>query len=150
MGTSSSGPNRRTVLGGLAALPLLSSPLLPIAARAQTAPGDPLPSWNDGPAKAAIIGLVKSTTDAASPNFVPPDARIATFDQDGTTWVEHPVYTQVVYILDRVPAVVKEKPHLKEVEAVQDRVVSRPRGDRQALAEGVGGDRRGDPHRDQG
>ena len=61
---------------------------------------------------------------------MPPEARIATFDQDGTTWVEHPVYTQVVYILDRVPAVVKEKPHLKEVEAFKT-VLSR---DREAIA----------------
>ncbi|MGB9163729.1 MAG: haloacid dehalogenase-like hydrolase [Rhodomicrobium sp.] len=130
MAASSSGLNRRVVLGGLAALPLLSGPLVPAGARAQTAPDDPLPSWNDGPAKAAIIGLVKSTTDAASPNFVPPDARIATFDQEGTTWVEHPVYTQVVYCLDRVPAAVKAKPHLKEVEAFKT-VLS---GDREAIA----------------
>jgi hypothetical protein len=47
----------------------------------------------DGPAKKAIVDLVKTTTDKASPNFVPPEARIATFDQDGTTWVEHPIYT---------------------------------------------------------
>jgi hypothetical protein len=43
---------------------------------------------------------------------VPPEERIATFDQDGTLWVEHPIYTQLVYCLDRVPVVVKEKPHL--------------------------------------
>ena len=84
MGPFSSGLNRRTLLGGLAALPLFSSASFPIAAEAQAAPDDPLPSWNEGPAKAAIIRLVKSTTDAASPNFVPPEARIATFDQDGT------------------------------------------------------------------
>jgi phosphoglycolate phosphatase-like HAD superfamily hydrolase len=48
--------------------------------------------------------------------FVPPEERIATFDQDGTLWVEHPMYTQVVYCLDRVPAVVKEKPELAKVE----------------------------------
>jgi phosphoserine phosphatase len=85
---------------------------------------------DEGPAKAAIISLVKSTTHSASPGFVPPDARIATFDQDGTTWVEHPVYTQVVYCLDRVPTVVKAKPHLKEVEAFKT-VLS---GDREAIA----------------
>jgi phosphoserine phosphatase len=130
MESSSSGPNRRAVLGGLAALPFLSSPFLSISTRAQTAPGDPLPSWNEGPAKAAIISLVKSTTDSASPGFVLPDARIATFDQDGTTWVEHPVYTQVVYCLDRVPAVVKAKPHLKKAEAFKT-VLS---GDREAVA----------------
>ncbi len=64
--------------------------LAAFAAQAQT---DPLPSWNDGPAKQAILEFVKATTDQASPKFVPPAARIATFDQDGTTWVEQPMYT---------------------------------------------------------
>src|SRR5271167_1763156 len=77
---------------------------------------DPLPSWNDGPAKQAIVEFVHSTTDQASPQFVPPEARIATFDQDGTLWVEHPIYTQLVYCLDRVPAVVNAKPALAKVE----------------------------------
>src|SRR5215471_1853456 len=53
---------------------------------------DPLPSWNDGLAKKAIVEFVKTTTDNASPKFVPPEARIATFDQDGTLWLEHPMY----------------------------------------------------------
>ncbi len=77
---------------------------------------DPLVSWNDGPAKQAIVEFVHATTDQASPKFVPPEERIATFDQDGTLWVEHPMYTQVVYCLDRVPAVVKAKPELAKVE----------------------------------
>jgi len=58
-----------------------------------------LPSWNDGAAKQAILNFVRITTDTASPNHVPPDDRIAVFDQDGTLWVEHPVYTQVIYRL---------------------------------------------------
>ena len=91
---------------------------------------DPLPSWNDGPAKAAIIGLVKSAADPAGPNFVAPEARVATFDQDGTTWVEHPVYTQVIYCLERVPAVVAARPELKDVEPFKT-VLS---GDREAIA----------------
>ena len=82
-------------------------------AHAQT---DPLPSWNDGPAKQAIIEFVQATTDKAGPKYVPPEDRIATFDQDGTLWVEHPIYTQVIYCLERVPAVVKAKPELKNVE----------------------------------
>ena len=53
---------------------------------------DPLPSWNDRPAKKAIVEFVKTTTDKASPKFVPPEARLATFDQEGTLWVEHPTY----------------------------------------------------------
>jgi phosphoserine phosphatase len=77
---------------------------------------DPLPSWNDGPAKQAILQFVRSTTTLGSPEFVPLEARIATFDQDGTLWVEHPMYSQVVYCLDRVPIVVKAKPELAKVE----------------------------------
>jgi phosphoglycolate phosphatase-like HAD superfamily hydrolase len=77
---------------------------------------DPLPSWNDGPAKQAIVAFVQATTDQASPTFVPPEARIATFDQDGTLWVEHPLYSQVMYCLEQVPAVVKAKPELAKVE----------------------------------
>src|ERR1044072_5184009 len=73
---------------------------------------DPLPSWNDGAAKKAIVEFVKTTTENGSPQFVAPEARIATFDQDGTTWVEQPMYTQVIYCLERVPAVVKAKPDL--------------------------------------
>lgn len=77
---------------------------------------DPLPSWNDGPAKQAILEFVKSTTSEGSPKFVPPAERIVTFDQDGTLWVEQPMYTQVVYALDRVPVIVKKNPELKNVE----------------------------------
>src|ERR687892_1403691 len=74
---------------------------------------DPLSSWNDGPAKQAIIEFVKATTAQGSPQFVPAKARVAAFDQDGTLWVEHPMYTQVVYCLERVPELVKAKPKLK-------------------------------------
>lgn len=77
---------------------------------------DPLPSWNDGPAKQAIIDFVRSTTDKQSPDYVIADARIATFDQDGTLWVEKPMYTQLIYCLDQVFSVVKEKPELKNIE----------------------------------
>src|ERR1043166_2412350 len=72
-----------------------------------------LPSWNDGPAKQAILEFVKATTAQGSAQFVPPETRIATFDQDGTLWVEHPMYTQVTYCLERVPDLVKAKPELK-------------------------------------
>ena len=75
-----------------------------------------MPSWNDGAAKHAIFDFVDATTGTASPNFVPPADRIAVFDQDGTLWVEHPIYSQVVDRLYRVPAVVAKKPELKSVE----------------------------------
>jgi len=91
---------------------------------------DPLPSWNDTHNKQAIINFVKTTTDSSNPQFVPPEERIATFDQDGTLWVEHPVYTQLMFCLDRVPAVVAAKPELKNVEPFKT-VMS---GDREAIA----------------
>ena len=84
--------------------------------RAGRRPGRRLPSWNDGPAKQGILDFIRATTDPASKDFVPPDERIATFDQDGTLWVEHPIYTQLVFCLDRVPVVVKANPHLANVE----------------------------------
>src|SRR5215510_5791063 len=87
--------------------------VLVLSAHAQS---DPLPSWNDGPAKKAIVDFVQATTVQGSPQFVPPAERIATFDQDGTLWVEQPMYSQVVYCLDRVPALVKARPELAIVE----------------------------------
>jgi phosphoglycolate phosphatase-like HAD superfamily hydrolase len=77
---------------------------------------DPLPSWNDGLVKQGIIEFVKATTTQGSPQFVSPEERIATFDQDGTLWVEHPMYTQIVYCFERVPALVKTRPELKNKE----------------------------------
>jgi hypothetical protein len=56
---------------------------------------DPLPSWNDGPTKQAILQFVRSTTTLGSPEFMSPEERIATFDQDGSLWVEHPMYSAV-------------------------------------------------------
>src|SRR5262249_61511963 len=103
-----SGISRRSVLSTVAVFPLLSTPIFRTSGWAQSA--DPLPSWNNGAAKQAIIGFVQATTDTSSPKFVPQEARIATFDQDGTLWVEHPMYTQVMYCLERVPALVKQKP----------------------------------------
>jgi len=103
--------------------------VLAIHARA-VAQADPLPSWNDGPARRAIVQFVETTTDKSSPKFVPPAERIATFDQDGTLWVEHPMYSQVVYCLSRVPALVKAKPELAHVEPFKT-VMS---GDRAAMA----------------
>jgi phosphoglycolate phosphatase-like HAD superfamily hydrolase len=91
---------------------------------------DPLPSWNDGAAKQAIVTFVQDTTTQDSPKFVPPEARIATFDQDGTLWVEHPMYTQVLYCLERVPALVKAKPPLAKIEPFKT-VLS---GNREAMA----------------
>ena len=114
--------------------PTVSAPVTaPLSAQEKQpalAAAEPLSSWNDGPAKQAIMAFVKETTTEGSPQFVPPAERIATFDQDGTLWVEHPMYSQVVYCLDRVPAVVKAKPELAQVEPFKT-VLS---GDREAIA----------------
>ena len=93
---------------------------------------DPLSSWNDGPAKQAIVEFVKATTTQGSPQFVPIEERIATFDQDGTLWVEHPMYSQVMYCLERVPALVKAKPELAKV-APFSTVLEVLHGDRAAM-----------------
>ncbi len=89
----------------------------PIPLAAQT---DPLPSWNDGATKQAIVEFVQATTDQSSSKFVPPLERVATFDQDGTLWVEHPMYSQVVYCLDRVPASGESKTRTCQRRAVQN------------------------------
>jgi hypothetical protein len=91
---------------------------------------DALPSWNDGPARRAILDFVQTTTTEGGPDYVAPEARIATFDQDGTLWVEHPMYSQVMYCLERVPAIVQAKPELKDREPFKT-VMS---GNREAIA----------------
>src|SRR5271166_4737373 len=119
--------SRRSMLGVLSALPALPALFGVTPAQAQT---EPLASWNDGPAKQAILDFVKATTERASPNYVPPEERIAEFDQDGTLWVEHPVYTQLVFCLEHVGALVKAKPELKNREPFKT-VLS---GNREAIA----------------
>ena len=123
--------DRRALLTSLALLPALSAPLFPASAPAQTATsGGLLPSWNDGAAKQAIIDFVRATSDRSSPSYVVPEVRIAVFDPDGTLWVEHPMYTQVIYCLERVPNVVATKPELKNREPFKT-VLS---GNREAIA----------------
>jgi phosphoserine phosphatase len=101
---------------------LLSFPALAISVErggvllAHAQAGDPLPSWNEGPTKASILNFVHAATDASGPDFVSEENRIATFDQDGTMWVEHPVYTQVVFALDRVVALAPQHPEWKETQ----------------------------------
>lgn len=91
---------------------------------------DPLPSWNEGPAKQAIIQFVQETVDKSGPRYAAPQDRIATFDQDGTLWVEQPMYTQFIFCLDRAPAVVAQKPELKNAQPFKT-VLS---GDKKAIA----------------
>jgi phosphoglycolate phosphatase-like HAD superfamily hydrolase len=124
------GIDRRALLSTLALLPALSALSLSVSASAQTASSGTLPSWNEGPAKQAILDFVRETTDRANPKFVPPEERIAAFDQDGTLWVEHPIYSQMMYCLDRVPVLAAQQPALKDVEPFKT-VLS---GNREAIA----------------
>ena len=77
---------------------------------------DPLPSWNDTASKKAIVAFVERVTKEGSPDFVPPIERIATFDNDGTLWVEQPIYTQVTFAIDEVVAMEPQHPEWHEQE----------------------------------
>jgi phosphoglycolate phosphatase-like HAD superfamily hydrolase len=77
---------------------------------------DPLPSWNDGAAKAAILRFVRATTDPAGPSHVPPAERIAVFDNDGTLWSEQPFYFQFAFAFDQLRAMAPEHPEWLETE----------------------------------
>ena len=105
----------------LLALALVVALLAGIPAGAQP---DPLPSWNDGPAKQAILAFVQAATDTSSAQYLPPDQRIATFDNDGTLWSEQPIYFQFAFVLDRVKALAPRHPEWKTTQpfkAVLDR-----------------------------
>ena len=74
---------------------------------------DPLPSWNDGPTKKAILEFVAAVTDKDGDDYVEPAERIATFDNDGTLWVEYPMYTQILFAFDRVRQLAPHHPEWK-------------------------------------
>jgi hypothetical protein len=97
---------------GRVALWLLVLPCVLSAAWA----ADPLPSWNDSAAKQAIVDFVAKVTKEGSPDFVPVDQRIATFDNDGTLWIEQPMYVQLFFILGRVQALAPQHPEWKTQE----------------------------------
>ena len=123
MKTASAFPN----LSRPIALLLCTLLFVAIQANAQT---DPLPSWNDGPAKKAIVDFVQTTTTQGSPKFVPPAERVATFDEDGTMWVEHPMYTEIMFTLDRVGELARTHPEWKD-QPPYSAIINR---DREAMA----------------
>jgi len=84
------------------------------AASPLAAVADPLPSWNEGEAKSRILAFVASVTDPASDQYLPPEERIATFDNDGTLWAEQPIYFQLVFALDRIRAEASAHPEWQE------------------------------------
>src|SRR5262245_20845389 len=80
------------------------------------AQGDPLPSWNDGPSRKAIVDFVTKVTKDGSPDFIKPAERIAVFDNDGTLWAEQPMYFQLAFAIDRVKATASAHPEWKDKE----------------------------------
>jgi hypothetical protein len=107
---SAYGLNRRVLLSALAALPTMVGVLRSTSALAQTVP---LPSWNNGQVKDSITQFVTRVTTQGGPDFVPEDQRIATFDNDGTLWVEQPMYVQLAFILSRVKELAPQNPRWK-------------------------------------
>ena len=77
---------------------------------------DPLLSWNDTGPKKAIVEFLERVTEEGSPDFVKPEDRVATFDNDGTLWVEQPNYTQVTFAIDEVVALAPQHPEWRDVE----------------------------------
>jgi hypothetical protein len=102
---------RRNLIKGSAALAVVGA-----TSRLSRAAEDPLPSWNDGSAKAAVLAFVREATDKSSSKYVEPADRIATFDQDGTLWTEHPMYGQAAFALARVGEMAPSHPEWKQTE----------------------------------
>ena len=107
--------SRRTFLAALAGLVLCAWSAAPVQAQ----DADPLPSWNGGPTKQSIVDFVGKVTKEGSPDYVKPAERIATIDNDGTLWVEQPLYTQFVFALDRIKALAAQHPEWKTTQPFQ-------------------------------
>lgn len=105
-------------------------------AQPEPAAADPLPSWNDGATKSAIIDFVTRVTTAGEPDFVPPEDRIATFDNDGTLWTEQPMYVQLAFAFERVKALVPQHPEWESAEPFRSVLAGDLKG---ALASGKEG-----------
>ncbi len=89
---------------------------LALASRAVVRAQDPLPSWNEGPHKTAIVAFVTKVTTEGGADFVPLPERIAVFDNDGTLWCEQPMYVQFAFVLDRVKELAAQHPEWKTTE----------------------------------
>jgi phosphoserine phosphatase len=100
-----SGPQKRGTPRG-------SSPESPAKARST----DPLPSWNEGRSKSAIREFVAAVTTEGTPGYIPPQERIAVFDNDGTLWSEQPFYFQGLFVFDRVHALAPGHPEWKDTQ----------------------------------
>ncbi len=107
--------SRRAVLAGVLAAGLFGF----ASGQAQSEVPDPLPSWNEGPVKKSIIDFVTRVTKEGGPDYVKPELRIATIDNDGTLWVEQPMYTQLAFALDRVKVLAPQHPEWKTTQPIK-------------------------------
>lgn len=113
---------RSILLSGSLSLALATTIALPTHAETnKSAPqteisqnADPLPSWNDGAAKSAIVDFVTRVTKEGGPDDVKPEERIAVFDNDGTLWAEHPYYFQLAFAIDRIAELAPQHPEWKD------------------------------------
>ncbi len=90
--------------------------LISAAACRLASAADPLPSWNEGTAKQAIVSFAEKVTEVGGPDFVPVAERIAAFDNDGTLWCEQPMYFQMIFAFDRIKATAKNHPEWNDKE----------------------------------
>src|SRR6476646_1642537 len=107
------GMSRRGLISLAGALAILATPLASISANAAD---DPLASWNEGATKKSIMDFVALVTKEGGADYVKPEERIATFDNDGTLWAEQPYYFQLAFALDRVKAMAPEHPEWKDMD----------------------------------
>ena len=98
--------------------------------------GDPLPSWNDGANKQRIVAFVKAVTSEGGKDYVAPEERVAVFDNDGTLWLEYPMYTQLLFVFDRIKQMAPQHPQWKDKEPYKSVLAGDMRG---ALASGEKG-----------
>ncbi|HMO45991.1 MAG TPA: HAD family hydrolase [Rubrivivax sp.] len=118
-------PTRRRWLAAVGATLALAA-CAPLPGAAPLA--DPLPSWNEGPARQRIVDFVNAVSSEGGKDYVAPDARIAVFDNDGTLWLEYPMYTQVKFVLDRIQALAPQHPQWQDKEPYRSAIAGDLRG----------------------
>jgi phosphoglycolate phosphatase-like HAD superfamily hydrolase len=100
--------------------------------------GDPLPSWNEGANKQRIVAFVKAVGSEGGKDYVAPDERIAVFDNDGTLWLEYPLYTQFIFVLDRIKAMAPQHPEWKDKEPFKSAIAGDMKGVMASGEKGLG------------
>lgn len=125
------GRNRRKRGSAKFARAALVASVVALAIAGTAAGTEPLPSWNDGPAKQGIVAFVNAVTQQGGKDFVPEPERIAAFDNDGTLWSEQPIYTQFAFMLDQLRAAAPKHPEWQDNAAFKALAMR----DRKALAE---------------